>query len=133
MEFHKLAQGHGFTSKVVFWSSFFFCAKENLHNKKIPWEENPGPQLLEQILFQSTFHCYTASLQYVPTPNLVDRDTAEVVGLNPLCLVHFRRAISVGKQETHPGSFHQPGDTLNSGLPQLPISSCLLTGDEKVT
>lgn len=29
---------------------------ENLHKNKIPWEENPGPQLQEQIILQSTFN-----------------------------------------------------------------------------
>lgn len=53
------------------------------------------------------FHCYTSSLQYITTPNMVDGETAEVIGLNPLRLVHLSRGINVEKQETKPGSFHQ--------------------------
>lgn len=69
------------------------------------WAPTPGADSFP-IHLQAN-HCYTSSLQYVTTPNLVDRDIADVVGLNPLCLVHLSRAINVEMQNTNPGSFHQ--------------------------
>lgn len=65
------------------------------------WAPTPGADSSPIYL-----HCYTSSLQYITT-NLVDRETADVIGLNPPCLVHLSGGINVEKQETKPGSFYQ--------------------------
>lgn len=107
MEFRKLAQGHGFTSKAFFGAYFSSVPRKTYTRRKFLGRRILGPNSWSRFFFNPHVHCCTSSLQYVTTPSLVDRDTAEVVGLKPLCPVHLSRAINVEKQETSPGSFHQ--------------------------
>lgn len=80
----------------------------------------PGADSLPMHL--QSMHCYTLSLQYVTNPNLVDRATAGVVGLNTVLVL---QSISVEQQIGNTGHktnlFLLAGDPLKLGQSQLPI------------